>query len=209
MEKSLNNKELRKEIKAIRDGLSDIQREQMSLAITENVLALLESDFKGANIFLCFYPFGSEASLLKAYETLLEHGKKLYFPVSDVKNKKLTFYQVTDLIKDFSQGAYGIMEPKKGLPVLNLFSAGNDIFIPTGVDETAPIVFTPGLVFDEKCNRLGYGAGYYDRFFSNYPDLIKIGIAFEKQIVNCLNVEAHDVPLDYIVTNNRLIKRGK
>ena len=55
MEKSLNNKELRKEIKAIRDGLSDIQREQMSLAITENVLALLESDFKGANIFLCFY----------------------------------------------------------------------------------------------------------------------------------------------------------
>ena len=130
----------------------------------------------------------------------------MYFPVSDVKNKKLTFYQVTDLIKDFSKGAYGIMEPTKGLPVLNLFSDGKDITIPTGVDETTPIVFTPGLVFDEKCNRLGYGAGYYDRFFSNHPDFIKIGIAFEKQIVNCLNVEAHDVPLDYIVTDDRLIK---
>ena len=68
MEKSLNNKELRKEFKAVRDGIPDNQRNEMSQAITKNVLALLESDFKGANIFLCFYPFGSEVNLLDLLE---------------------------------------------------------------------------------------------------------------------------------------------
>ena len=202
MEKSLNNKELRKEIKAIRDGLSDIQREQMSLAITENVLALLESDFKGANIFLCFYPFGSEASLLSVYDRLLGAGKMLYFPVSDVANKKLNFYQVTDLKSDFIQGAYGIMEPKADLVAFDLSDSIK------GFASNAPVVFTPGLVFDKKCNRLGYGAGYYDRFFSAHPGLHKIGVAFDKQIIDSLDVEAHDAPLDYIVTDKRLIKRG-
>jgi 5-formyltetrahydrofolate cyclo-ligase len=198
MEKSLNNKDLRKNYKAIRDGLSESKREQMSQAITENVLALLESDFKGANIFLCFYPFGSEASLLSAYKSLLNAGKSLYFPVSFVDSHELTFYKVSDLTADFESGAYGIMEPKRDLEILDL----------TGLDLDKVAVFTPGLIFDKMCNRLGYGAGYYDRFFAKHPNLSKIGIGFGCQITDTLNVEAHDVPLDYIVTDDGLIKRG-
>ena len=199
MEKSLNNKELRKEFKAVRDGIPDNQRNEMSQAITKNVLALLESDFKGANIFLCFYPFGSEVNLLDLYQHLLDEGKSLYFPISDIDNHELSFYLVKDLVDDFNSGAYGIMEPKSSLTKLNLDNIS---------DENSIVVFTPGLIFDENCNRLGYGAGYYDRFFAKYSKLWKIGIGFDKQITTTLNVEAHDVPLDYIVTDNRLIKRG-
>ena len=83
MEKSLNNKELRTEVKAKRNAISSQLRKDLSLAITENFLALLESDFKGANIFLCFYPYGSEVDLLGLYERLLDIGNDLYFPVSN------------------------------------------------------------------------------------------------------------------------------
>ncbi|MBQ7470515.1 MAG: 5-formyltetrahydrofolate cyclo-ligase [Pseudobutyrivibrio sp.] len=195
MEKSQNNKKLRSEFKALRDGLSLSERKEKSHAICNNILALLESDFKGANIFLCFYPFGSEADLLELYCSLLEAGKSLYFPVSNKSTHELTFYRVNNLKDDFCSGAYGIMEPDTGLEKFDL-------------DDSSTVVITPGLIFDEKCNRIGYGAGYYDRFFSLHPDFIKIGVGYDVQVINNLDVEAYDVPLDFVVTNNRFIKRG-
>lgn len=196
MEKSLNNKELRTEFKAKRNAISPQLRKDMSLAITENFLALLESDFKGANIFLCFYPYGSEVDLLGLYERLLDIDKDLYFPVSNINNHELAFYKVNDLKDDFHEGAYGIMEPNTNLEQFN-------------GDDSSTVVITPGLIFDERCNRIGYGAGYYDRFFASHPDTFKVGVGFEEQIINKLNVGAYDVPLDYVVTNNRLIKRSR
>jgi len=195
MEKFLNNKELRKKIKSIRDNISLEQRESMSQDITENVLALLESDFKGANIFLCFYPFGSEVDLRGLYNTLKSKGKRIFFPVSDSDRHELSFHEVNDFSKDFSTGAYGIMEPCKDLPLLEEVH-----------DEV--VVITPGVSFDNSCNRIGYGGGYYDRFFEQHSNYIKIGVGFEQQMVDNLKIEAHDMPLDYIVTNDRLIKRG-
>ncbi|MBP5597604.1 MAG: 5-formyltetrahydrofolate cyclo-ligase [Pseudobutyrivibrio sp.] len=195
MEKSQNNKKLRSEFKALRDGLSLSERKDKSHGICDNILALLESDFKGANIFLCFYPFGSEVDLLELYGRLLEEGKNLFFPVSNKNTHELTFYRVNHLKDDFRSGAYGIMEPDTGLEKFDL-------------DDSSTVVITPGLIFDENCNRIGYGAGYYDRFFSLHPDVIKLGVGYDLQIIENLDVEAYDVPLDYVVTNNRLIKRG-
>lgn len=195
MEKSQNNKKLRSEFKALRDGLSLSERKDKSHGICDNILALLESDFKGANIFLCFYPFGSEVDLLELYGRLLEEGKNLFFPVSNKNTHELTFYKINNLKDDFRSGAYGIMEPDTGLEKFDL-------------DDSSTVVITPGLIFDENCNRIGYGAGYYDRFFSLHPDVIKLGVGYDLQIIENLDVEAYDVPLDYVVTNNRLIKRG-
>ena len=195
MEKSQNNKKLRSEFKALRDGLSLSERKDKSHGICNNILALLESDFKGANIFLCFYPFGSEVDLLELYGRLLKEGKNLFFPVSNKNTHELTFYKINNLKDDFRSGAYGIMEPDTGLEKFDL-------------DDSSTVVITPGLIFDENCNRIGYGAGYYDRFFSLHPDVIKVGVGYDLQIIDNLDVEAYDVPLDYVVTNNRLIKRG-
>ncbi len=60
MEVSQTSNDIRLTYKIIRDGISISERIRLSSLISENVLALLESDFKGANIFLCYYPFGSE-----------------------------------------------------------------------------------------------------------------------------------------------------
>ncbi len=185
---------LRQTIKASRNALSSEDRKSFSAAINEKLLALLDN-FKGANIFLCFFPFGSEVDMLPVYKHLLAQGKTLYFPVSDIKNHELHFYQIKDIALDFHKGYYDIMEPDENLPLLEAFD-----------DEI--IAFTPGLIFDLNCNRIGYGAGFYDRFFSKHPSITKIGIAFELQIMEKLKTEEYDVPLDYIVTDNRLIKRG-
>ena len=195
MEKIQNNTILRKQYKLKRDSIAVQDRQFLSQQIVISLKALLESDFERANIFLCFYPFGSEADLLELYGKLLEVGKSLYFPVSNKSTHELTFYRVNHLKDDFCSGAYGIMEPDTGLEKFDL-------------DDSSTVVITPGLIFDEKCNRIGYGAGYYDRFFSLHLDFIKIGVGYDVQVINNLDVEAYDVPLDFVVTNNRLIKRG-
>ncbi|WP_167511384.1 5-formyltetrahydrofolate cyclo-ligase [Pseudobutyrivibrio xylanivorans] len=188
------NKDLRLKYKEIRDNLTAKERILLSENVVLNLTALLESDFKGASIFLCFYPFGSEVNLIPFYDKLLKENKSLYFPVSNIDNHKLTFYRITDLNKDFTRGTFGIMEPNLSLSQLEAF---DNI-----------IAITPGLIFDENCNRCGYGAGFYDRFFTKHTNIKKIGIAFHQQVIDNLETKEWDVPLDYIVTDNRLIKRG-
>lgn len=189
------NKETRGQFKAVRESLSESDRREFSRAASDRFLALLDN-YKGANIFLCFYPFGSEIEFIPTYKRLLEEGKELYFPVSDIGGHQLHFFKVSDLEKDFHEGAYGIMEPNDSLSELKDFE--KDI-----------IAITPGLIFDENCNRCGYGAGFYDRLFAKYPNIIKIGVAYDSQVVKQLETREYDIPLDYLVTNNRLIKRGR
>ncbi|MBR5637093.1 MAG: 5-formyltetrahydrofolate cyclo-ligase [Pseudobutyrivibrio sp.] len=193
MERSQNNKILRKQHKSIRDSIAPFDRQFLSQQIVISLKALLESDFERANIFLCFYPFGSEVDVLLLYKHLLEKGKELYFPVSDKGNHQLIFRRVSNLSSDFHLGAYDIMEPNDDLPVYN--------------NDSDAVVFTPGLVFDTNLNRLGYGAGYYDRFFHQHSDVIKIGLCFNSQINNEIIPEEHDVPMDIIVTDRRILRR--
>lgn len=192
MERS-QNKSLRIQYKKIRDSLSVEDRAQKSHQIVTRLKALLEHDFERADIFLCFYPYGSEVDLLEFYSYLLEKNKEIYFPVTNKDDKSLTFRRVTNLTEDFHEGFKGIMEPKDELPA---FEYNQDT-----------VVITPGLVFDSNINRIGYGAGYYDRFFSLYPDLTKVGVCFNEQICEEIIPEEHDFPMDYIVTDNTFIRR--
>ena len=198
MESYQSNKELRLVYKKLRDEMSTDLRNLKSEGIVDNVLALLESDFKGANIFLCFYPFASEVDLIPLYKKLLENGKDLYFPVSDIKNHKLNFIHIKDLVKDFHIGSFGIMEPNDDLKKFDYQEALNN--------KTQIVSITPGLIFDKKFNRIGYGAGFYDRFLSDKQMIITIAPIFSEQLVEHLDVYEHDVPMKYIVTETEVLK---
>ncbi|SFI02084.1 5-formyltetrahydrofolate cyclo-ligase [Pseudobutyrivibrio sp. OR37] len=197
MERYQSSKELRLTYKQLRDEAPIDLRNCKSKAIVSNVLALLESDFKGANIFLCYYPFGSEINLLPLYEKLLAEGRLLYFPVSDAKNHRLYFYKISDLKKDFHVGAYNIMEPNDTLKVFEYDINQNIICI------------TPGLIFDRAFNRIGYGAGFYDRFLSDKPNIIKLAPCFESQLLASIPSQAHDIKMDIIITENEVLKGDK
>ncbi len=65
------------------------------------------------------------------------------------------------------------------------------------------IFFIPALGFDKKLNRLGYGAGFYDRLLLKYPDSLKVGLAYESQILECLPVDKHDQKMNLIFTGEK------
>lgn len=81
-------------------------------------------------------------------------------------------------------------------------------------DRDAPVIVpdvivAPLLAFDAALNRLGQGGGYYDRVFAAYPDALRIGLAWSVQQVESLPVDAHDVPLHMLVTEQALFERDE
>ena len=86
----------------------------------------------------------------------------------------------------------GVAEPQETLPVI------------TPQPEQVPLCLVPGLAFDRKGGRLGYGAGYYDRFLAAYPFLLKIGCALTPFLTDCVPTEPTDQRLDGIATESSL-----
>ncbi|HMH31022.1 MAG TPA: 5-formyltetrahydrofolate cyclo-ligase [Methylomirabilota bacterium] len=72
--------------------------------------------------------------------------------------------------------------------------------IPDGFD----VIIVPMLGFDKTLNRIGYGGGYYDKFLANQPDAQKIGVCFEQGKVEHIPAEPHDIPLDIIITEEKV-----
>jgi 5-formyltetrahydrofolate cyclo-ligase len=75
-----------------------------------------------------------------------------------------------------------------------------DIPEPTGAERRPDVVIVPGVAFDRRGHRLGYGRGYYDRALAACPSARRIGLCHFFQLVDALPEEAHDEPVDYIVT---------
>ena len=71
------------------------------------------------------------------------------------------------------------------------------------------VILVPVVAFDDDCNRLGYGGGWYDRFLAEQPMALKIGLAFDCQHVSMLRTEKHDIPLDVIVTESTIYLKQK
>lgn len=106
----------------------------------------------------------------------------------------MDFYQVLDIDNDFCEGNFSVQEPKScNLPFFS----------------TQPFIcITPGVVFDKSCNRMGFGRGFYDRFFYNHKSAIKIGLSYDNQLDNNIVVHDHDVVLDYVITETTIFSRG-
>lgn len=184
--------QIRNLIKQKRLIQNEKERVFKSKKIMENIFLLPElqlSNIKGKNIAL-FRSFGGEPEMIEIFKKLFEFKANCFFPVID--NKKLYMQQVIEN-DTFHSGELGIKEPL----------LKNKKFIP--VD----IVFLPGIAFTEKGDRIGFGKGHYDIYLNIYPkDSMPLLISpiFEFQIVPVIQVEHHDVPVDILVTEKRVIK---
>lgn len=118
----------------------------------------------------------------------LAEGKRVVLPKVD--GKALSLFEIHDFDKDVSSGAWGIPEPQRGKRI--------DF-------EEVDLIIMPGAVFDELGNRLGYGAGYYDKLLSK-GGKTTVALAFEVQIVPKVPRGVHDIPVQKIVTEKRIIK---
>ena len=176
---------IRKQVLAARDNMLPALRATKSQEIEERLFSL--SKFKSACAVVFFASFRSEVETGPMIRRALASGKRVILP--KVKGKELELFEIRNFDKDVSPGAWGIPEPQESAPVT--------------LDQIDVIV-VPGAAFDEFGNRLGYGAGFYDRLLSEFQKLA-IAVAFEVQIVPKIPADQHDVPVRKIVTEKRVI----
>lgn len=181
--------ELRKELMARRSGLAADVRAAASEGIGSRVLGLPEvSRARSAFVFISH---GSEVATHALIDTLLARGVRLTVP------------RVVDRTRM-------VAAPFPGWDELAAGTLG--IPAPVGVepDPVPPeVVLTPGLAFTPAGGRVGYGRGYYDRWFLENPDPPRIALGFECQVVDALPLLDRDVPVDVIVTEDRVIRTGR
>ncbi|HIJ89459.1 MAG: 5-formyltetrahydrofolate cyclo-ligase [Desulfobulbaceae bacterium] len=181
---------LRAKMLAARDTLPPEERQRKSRAITEHLLAL--PDFAAARSVFAYVSFRSEVETLPLIEHCLKRGVAVSVPLTLVREHRLLPYAITDPDRDLIPGYCSIPEPLKTLPLVD----------PASID----VVVVPGSVFDARGGRLGYGGGYYDRFLQiAAPKALRIGLAYDLQVVEAVPLESHDQQLDYLITETRTI----
>jgi len=179
---------LRKRILTRRDKESKDRRRKKSRKIRKRLFSLEE--FKKAHTILFYYSKGSEVETKKMIEEVLRKGKKVLLP--KVRERKIYLGEIKDLEKDVEKGIFGILEPKETSRKTT----------PKGIH----LVILPGIAFDCKGRRIGYGKGYYDRFLKKFPRTIPlIGLAYDFQVVNHLSSERYDRRVWKIITERRII----
>ena len=148
--------------------------------IADNVLALPE--WKKAATVCLYFSLPTEVDTKQLLAAALTEHKIVVFP--RVEKHQLILHQIQS-IKDFTLGAFQILEPKKATPVVD--PASVDLFI------------VPGVAFDRNGNRKGHGAGYYDRLLK-HVSVPKIGLAYSNQLVAEVSHTSYDVPMTMIIT---------
>lgn len=176
-------KQIRLSLKQKRSVLSDLEVRSLS----ETICDVLQKHlcFQNADKICLYYPLGKEVNLLPLASAALALGKQTAFP--RVNGSELEFYQVQTL-SEFVQGTFGVMEPVSSEKI----SAEHGL------------VLVPGLAFDTEGGRMGYGKGYYDRYFARYPECCKIGICYEMQLISKVPCDQHDVRMDGVATEQGL-----
>lgn len=178
-------KEIRKKNRLYRDKMTEEECCQRSIQICYRILN--SSLYEEAEYVYGYYPLGNEVSLIPVLEDCLSQGKRLALP--RVEGKQIDFYEITSL-DQVKEGCFHVMEPTTSLKM----------------QETHALVLTPGVAFDKKGNRIGYGKGYYDRYFSSYPELIRLGVSYHCQVEDLIPAEENDVKLQYLITECKMME---
>jgi 5-formyltetrahydrofolate cyclo-ligase len=176
---------LRRQARALRDGLSSGERERMSEEVAGNVLAL--PAVADATTVMAFSSFGSEVDTGPILERLERDGRRVALPRVEGRHIVAVAYHSGDRVRPTS---FGATEP-----------AGGEEVTPEEID----VVIVPGLAFDRSGHRVGYGRGFYDRFLTALrPDALTIGICFSVQLVDEVPHGRGDRPVDLVMTENGL-----
>lgn len=188
----MDKKELRKQIITARDHLTDEEITTNSATIAEKLYQI--PAFDQAEAIMYFVSFGSEVDTRPMVEETIRRGKTALAPKAVPQSRELIPSQILDWESDLVPGYYNIPEPRAG--ALRPYA-------PEQID----LLIVPGVAFDLKGNRLGYGGGYYDRFFSLLkPGTPLVALVFDLQIVPEVPVDEWDRPVDCVITEKRLIE---
>jgi len=184
----MDKRHCRKNLLAMRGLLSEEKVLQLSYEV-EKRLNLLDKYVNSKEI-LVYVSYNNEISTINLIGNAFLDGKKVAVP--KVVDKGIMEFYYIDSLDDLQKGYAGILEPVSE----KKFDYSN------ASKET--LMICPGVAFDRKCNRVGYGGGYYDRYLSKY-NLDSVALAYDFQMIQSIDVEEFDNKVDIIVTPSNII----
>ncbi len=179
---------VRVRVLAARDAMSASERNRATARIVDHVLSLPEVE--RASTVMAFWSFGSEPDTAPLMVALDSRGVRVALPRIVGEAIEACAYAPGDAV---SETSFGASEPATG-----------ESLDPTAID----VVVTPAVAFDRSGRRVGYGGGFYDRFFPRTrPDTSRVGIGFDLQLVDQELPSGHfDLGLDAIVTESGVVR---
>lgn len=166
--------------KKIRENLTgkEISKKSMDL-----INIFLESPiYKEANTIMSYMSIRNEIETSFLNKRILKDNKKLILPV--IRNDNIVAVNIKKN-DEFVLGKYQILEPK---------------FVKNWNDEI-DLILIPGIAFDYDGNRVGFGKGYYDKFLKKHDKSIRLGFLYDFQLVNKIEIENHDIKMDFLISN--------
>lgn len=185
-------KEIRSQIRTRRAELTKPERAAEKRAMDEKIrkqvlglLGRLRTEEKIPDTVYCYASFGGEVDTFALMDALWQQGFLVALP--RVTGERMDFYLVKDRA-DLVPGFRSIPEP--------------GMHCERAACENA-VVITPGTAFTGNGARMGYGGGFYDRFFSEEPEHLRVAVCYPFQICPELPTEQHDKPMDAVITGEQ------
>lgn len=175
----MDKTELRRSIRQQKRAMTEAEIVARSAKLGE--LFAASETYKNAKTIYGYLPYNQEVRTVPMLERALKDGKRVAVP--KCYGEEMRFIYLDDLTK-VEKGYAGIPEPIADEPVAD--------------DETA-LVLMPGLAFDPKGHRIGYGGGFYDKFLAAEPNHPTLALCYEFQMLPSLETEEHDIPVDCVL----------
>jgi 5-formyltetrahydrofolate cyclo-ligase len=181
---------IRRKILSERNSRPERELLEKSERIKDNFFRLKE--FREAGTVMFYVSKSREVATEDAIRRSLRMGKRVLVPFTDIENHKIIPCELKDFERELDIGAFGIKEPKKSF---RRFVRPEDI----------DLVVVPGIAFDRRGYRIGYGKGFYDRFLGEAKNAEIVALAYDFQIVSRIPEEEHDVAVGKIVTEDGVV----
>ena len=157
--------------------LTKEERAEMSEKLCERIRS--KDVYRQAKVVMMYYPIQNEPDLRPLMDEFKDE-KIILLPVAHRKTIEMRQYKGRE---DLHRGHFGIPEPTG-----------------TAFKGEPDLIIVPGVAFDEDCNRLGRGGGYYDRFLKHFHKAGKYAVAYDFQVVKKVPMASFDARIDGVIT---------
>ena len=174
----MDKKELRSKVREKKRAMTEVQIVSASQRLGD--LFRTHPLYQNAKTIYGYLPYNQEVRTVPMLEQAIRDGKRVAVP--KVMGEEMKFFYVEDL--NCPPGYCNIPEPTGSEPE---------------ADDPTALVLMPGLAFDRQGHRIGYGGGFYDKFLTAEPNHPTLALCYEFQMVDHLETEEFDVPVDVVL----------
>ena len=183
---------IRKMIVQKREELGGLEKEEKNIAIAQRLFGM--DEFKKSKTIFCFLSTSFEVQTERIIRESLRLGKQVLVPLLDPGGENLKASRIPSMDIDFVIGEYGVRQPAPKFRNIVPFS---------NID----FVVVPGLAFDSFGNRIGYGGGFYDKFFKKITgNVSRVAVGYDFQLFNLVPHSDLDEPVHFLITETKALR---